>query len=273
LKGYGVRYVGKEGAVTADTLFALGSCGKAFTTALIAMLVEDGKLTWDDRVRDHLPTFRLGDDLVSRDVRLRDLAVHRTGLAPNDLLWFHAPWSGEEGIARLEHLPLAKPFRTAFQYNSVTFRAAGLAAARAGGAPWEDLVSKRLLVPLGMKRTTLDATAADKDADRARPHYLDRRTDEPVPFAPIHALTPDPVGSIPSSAREVGTWLRFHLDEGKTADGKRLVPAQALRETHTPQIVMRQSPREAELFPDTMQMSYALGWIVLDHRGHRLLAH
>lgn len=269
--GYGAREAGKEGAVTADTLFALGSCGKAFTTALIALLADEGKLTWDDRVRDHLPGFRLWDDLASRDVRLRDLACHRTGVASNDLLWFHAPWSGEEGVARLRHLPPSRPFRTAFQYNSVTFRAAGLAASRAAGEPWGDLVRERLLVPLGMKRTTLDATAAGEDADRARPHRL--QAEVPVTFAPTHAMTPDPIGSLHASARDVGAWMLFHLGEGKSADGKRVASARSLRETHAPQVVVRQEPREAELFPDTTAMSYALGWMAFDHRGHKLLGH
>jgi len=271
LKGHGVRESGKKGAVTPDTLFALGSCGKAFTTAAMAMLVDDGKLTWDDRVRDHLPAFRLSDDLVTRDVRLRDLVCHRTGLASNDLVWFHAPWSPEEGVERLAYLPLAKPFRTAFQYNSVTFRAAGLAAARANKTTWQELIRERVLLPLGMKRTALDADAADKDADRARPHRLDRAGD-PEPFAPVNMKKPDPAGSVHSSARDLGAWLRFHLDEGK-AGGKRLVSARSLRQTHTPQIVIRQSPNEAALFPDTTQVSYAMAWVVLDHKGHKLLAH
>src|SRR5262245_53776187 len=111
LKGYGVRESGKDGEVTPDTLFCLASCGKAFTTAAMAALVDEGKLNWDDRVRDHLPGFRLSDDLASRDVRLRDLVCHRTGLAANDLIWYRAPWTPEEGVARLEYLPLAKPFR------------------------------------------------------------------------------------------------------------------------------------------------------------------
>ena len=123
----------------------------------MAALVDEGKLSFDDRVRDHLPTFRLSDDLADREVRLRDLVCHRTGLATNDLLWYRAPWSPEEGVARLAYLPLARPFRTALQYNSVAFTAAGLAAARAAETIWPELIRTRLLAPLGMKRTCLDA--------------------------------------------------------------------------------------------------------------------
>jgi CubicO group peptidase (beta-lactamase class C family) len=173
-------------------------------------------------------------------------------------------------MARLAYLPLAKPFRTTFQYNSVTFRAAGFAAARANGTSWEELIRKRVLVPLGMKRTCLDSTTADKDEDRAKPHRLD--AGEPQAFAATHVRKPDPIGSVHSSARELATWLRFHLDEGRAGD-KRLVSARSLRQTHLPQIVLKQSPSERALFPDTTQSSYAMAWVVLDHRGHKLLAH
>ena len=271
LKGHGRLRAGKNEPVTQDTLFCLGSCSKAFTTAAMALLVDEGKLAWDDRVRDRLPWFRLSDDLADREVRLRDLVCHRTGLATNDLLWYRAPWSPEEGVRRLGHLPLARPFRSAFQYNSVTFTAAGLAAARAADTDWASLIGNRLLVPLGMKRTCLDAALADKDGNRARGHQLDRAGD-PEPMQALNMRRPDPAGSIHSSARELVPWLRFHLDEGN-AGGKQLVSAAALRVTHTPQMVLRPSALERTLFPDTVQTSYAMGWVVLDHKGLGLLAH
>ncbi len=271
LKGQGVRQVGKAGGVTADTLFCLGSCSKAFTTAVMALLVDEGKLRWDDRVRDRLPGFRLSEPLVSREVRLRDLVCHRTGLGNTDLLWYRAPWPPEEGVRRLAFLPLVKPFRTSFGYNSVTFTAAGLAAARAAGSDWDRLVRQRLLVRLGMKRTCLDATAADRDPDRARGHRLDR-TGEAVVMPSVNMRRPDPAGSVHASAREMAAWLRFHLDLG-LVEGKRLVSARALSETHTPQIALHHSATERILFPDTRQSSYAMAWVVLDHKKLRLIAH
>jgi CubicO group peptidase (beta-lactamase class C family) len=271
LKGHGLRQAGKKDAVTPDTLFCLGSCSKAFTTAIMALLAHEGKLAWDDRVRDRLPIFRLSDPLADREVRLRDLVCHRTGLANSDLLWYRASWSPQESVRRLGHLPLARPFRTAFQYNSTTFTAAGLAAARAAGTDWPGLMRKRLLDPLGMKRTCLSAAEADRHPDRARGHRLDRAGD-PVVMQAVNMRQPDPAGSIHASARDLIPWLRFHLDEGR-AGGKELVPARALRVTHTPQMVLRQSALERSLFPDTVQTNYAMGWVVLDHRGLRLLAH
>ncbi len=140
LKGHGLRSLTSADPVTPDTLFPLASCTKAFTTSALALLVEEGKLNWDDPVRRYLPPFRLSDPLADRDVTLRDLLCHRTGLASHDWLWYREPWSPEEAVRRAGLLPLDRPFRSAFQYQSTMFTAAGLAAARVAGVPWQDLV-------------------------------------------------------------------------------------------------------------------------------------
>lgn len=267
LKGHGVARLGDaRDSFTADTLFPISSCSKAFTSAAIALLVEEGKLGWDDPVREHLPWFRLSDPLVEDAVTLRDLLCHRTGLGPHELLWHQAPWGPEEAVRRLRHLPLAKPFRTALQYQSTAFAAAGLAAAEAAKTPWRDLVRERLLEPLGMKATCTSYAEARKSGDLAQPHRLDGwgnrvkipRTD------PDHA---DPAISIYSNARDLGTWLRFQLNEGKP------LLQHALRETHTPQMVTRLSPAQKAVFPDTLEVSYALGLAVHDYRGLKVISH
>jgi CubicO group peptidase (beta-lactamase class C family) len=270
LAGHGVRAWGKKTPVTPDTLFALGSCGKAFTTAAMACLVDAKKLHWDDRVRKHLSWFRLSDPLADREVRLRDLLCHRTGVASHDALWYRAPWKPEETARRACKLPLEKPFRTTLQYQSTMFTAAGLAAASADGRSWPEMIRSRLLVPLGMKETFLDSPSTLAQTDVAAGHKLDR-AGEPEPM-PRYVMEADPAGSIHSSARDVGRWLRFHLSGGM-AEGKRLVSAAALTQTHTPQIVSRAWRSQRELFPDTHQMSYAMGWVVYDHQGVRLVGH
>jgi CubicO group peptidase (beta-lactamase class C family) len=270
-KGHGLRRAGTDDPVTADTLFAISSCSKAFTTAAMALLADEGKLGWDDRVRKHLPWFRLSDPLVSEEVRLRDLVCHRTGLAAHELLWHGAPWSPEEAVRRLRFLPLARPFRTALQYQSTAFTAAGLAAASAAGCPWTELVRKRLLAPLGMTATCLSYPEAARSADLASPHALDRAGDA-VPVPRLASPFPDPAISVHTSARELGVWLRFHL-AGGLAGGKRLVSARALAQTHTPQIPIRLSLAQQTVFPDTVQLGYAMGWAVHDHAGVKLVSH
>ena len=152
-------------------------------TVLLAMLVDDGKLDWDDKVATHLKGFKLADPLASADVRVRDLVSHRTGLAPHDLLWYRASWGPAESVRRAGLLPLSRPFRSAMQYQSTMFTASGLVAEKAGGRPWADLMSERLFAPLGMADATADPTIALKSTKRAVGHRIDRDGKlKPVPW-------------------------------------------------------------------------------------------
>jgi CubicO group peptidase (beta-lactamase class C family) len=270
LKGHGIRSLTGSDPVTPDTVFPLASCSKAFTTTALALLADEGKLTWDDPVRKHLPTFHLGDPLADRAVTVRDLLCHRTGLASHDWLWYRAPWSNEEAIRRVGLLPLDRPFRTAYQYQSTMFTAAGLAAGNAAGMPWEDLVRKRLLEPLGMTRTVFTSTAAH-DLEPAMGHRLNARGQlEHMPT--FFMENPNPAGSIHSSARDLCRWLQFHLANGRI-DGKQLVSVRNLGETHTPQMVVPMDGLPRRMHPETVQLSYGMGWVIQDYRGLQLQSH
>ena len=271
LKGHGVKSLDADGPVTPDTLFPIGSCTKAFTTTAMAVLVDEGNMGWDDPVRKHLSYFHLGDPLADREVTLRDLVCHRTGLAPHDLLWYRSPWSPEEVVRRAGLLPLDRPFRTTFQYQSTMFTAAGLAVGSASGQPWQDFVRKRLFDPLGMTASCFTTTAAAKSADRAVGHRLNRLgRPEVVDYYPEEV--PDPAGSIHSTARDLAQWAIFQLGDGRWG-GRRIVSAANLAETHTPQMVIRLEGIERELHPETVQMSYGMGWVLEDYRGVGLCSH
>ena len=198
----------------------------------MAILVDEGKMAWDDPVRKHLSYFHLSDPLADKDVRLRDLVCHRTGLAANDLLWYRAPWSMEEMVRRAGRLPLDQPFRTRFQYQSTMFTAAGLAVASAADQPWQDFVQKRLFDPLG------------HDGNPASPRRPPRRSPTgPSAIAStasagrkssiiIRCRSPNPAGSIHSTARDLSKWLIFQLGDGRVG-GKRIVSAANLaRDAH-----------------------------------------
>ncbi len=272
LKGYGTTGLVAGVAVTPKTLFPMGSCTKALTSALVASLADDGKLTLDDPVRKHLPDFHLNDPAADAKVTLRDLLCHRTGTAAHDYLWYHAPWDRAEVIRRARYLPAAYPFRGGYEYSSVMVMAAGQAAANGGGAPWEDLVRDRLTRPLGMADTVLTSAAAAKVKGRAAGHRLaaDGRA-EPMPE---YVLTEaNPAGSAFTTATDAVAWLRFYLDDGEHA-GKRVVSAANLRETRTAQTPMsRADPEIAAVYPDSKKVDYALGWVVYDYRGREVVAH
>jgi CubicO group peptidase (beta-lactamase class C family) len=271
LCGAGVREVGKKDPVTADTQFAIGSCTKAFTATAIGLLVEDGKAGWDDPVRKHVPFFQLSDPLADRDVTLRDLLCHRTGLSRHDMLWYHASWPVEESVRRIAHLKPAAQFRSEFLYNNLAYLTVGLAIGSAAGMPWQEFVQQRLLDPLGMKSTVFTRSALLNSPDHAMPHRRSGKGDnEPFPWwdddRQIRAS-----GSMKSSIRDLAQWVRLQLGEGKVA-GKQVVPRRILAETHTPQIVVPLTG-ERERLVGTTQMSYALGWNISDYRGRLLLEH
>jgi CubicO group peptidase (beta-lactamase class C family) len=271
LKGYGVKDLQSKEPVTPDTLFAIASCTKAFTTTAMAMLVDEGKMDWDDPVRKHVDYFHLSDPLADANVTLRDLVTHRTGVSGHDLLWYRAPWSREEIIRRIGHVKLKHSFRSTFQYQSIMFMTAGAAVESASKMKWEDFVQKRIFDPLGMTAATFTSTAALKAPDHASPHRRNRLGEPAViPWYPLTA--PDPAGSICVNARDLARWVQFQLGDG-TFKGKRLVSAKNLAETHSPQMVVRLEGPARDLNPDTNQLNYGMAWVLQDYRGHFLVSH
>jgi CubicO group peptidase (beta-lactamase class C family) len=271
LKGHGVRSVTSGEKVTPDTLFPIASCTKSFTTTAIALLVDEGKMSWDDPPRKYVPYFRLSDPLADDAVTLRDLVTHRTGLRGHDLLWYRSPWTQEDIIRRVGRLPLDKPFRTTFQYQSTMFTVAGFAMASASGMSWADFVRQRLLEPLDMKTVYFTTKEIAEIADKACPHRLDPK-ETPQRTEPYPMDVPEPAGSIQAGASDLSKWLRFHLNN-KIVRGKPLVSARNLEAMHTPQIPLRMDPVDRAMFPGTHQMSYGMGWVIQDHFGHCLLQH
>jgi CubicO group peptidase (beta-lactamase class C family) len=271
LRGHGLREIGRKEPVTPDTVFPIASCTKAFTTTAMAMLVEEGKMAWDDPPRKYVPYFRLSDPLVDANVTLRDLVTHRTGVRSHDLLWYRSPWTQEEVIRKIGRARVDLPFRTAFRYQSTMFTTAGHAVAASSGTGWGDFVQKRIFDPLEMKSTTLTTTAAEQMPDRASAHRkFGAGRPEVIPWYPLEV--PEPAGSVNSTARDLANWVRFHLNDGVFA-GKRLVSAAGLGETHTPQLALPVEGTARAMNPDTLQMSYGMAWLIYDYRGRLILTH
>jgi CubicO group peptidase (beta-lactamase class C family) len=270
IKGFGVRELGKKDPVTPDTVFPVASCTKSFTTTVMAMLVDDGKLGWDDPVRKHVDFFRLFDPLADANVTLRDLVAHRTGVGRHELLWYRAPWGLEERIRKISKVRPARSFRSGLEYQSILFGTAGYAAGKAAGMSWEDLVRRRLLERLGMKHTTFTTQPAIDAPDHASPH---QRSGEKTKVIPWYAISePDPAGSINSNVRDLVKFIQFQLDGGVWR-GQRLVSVENLHETHSPQVIVPLRGYARMMNPATFQLSYGMGWVVQDYRGKHLLMH
>lgn len=271
--GCGVRDLRAGEPVTPRTLFAIASVTKAFTTCVLAMLVDEGRLGWDDPVRKHLEWFRLSDPLADANVTVRDLVTHRTGLSRHDMFWYKSPWTREEIVRKCGLVALTKPFRSTYQYNNNMFVAAGLVIQAVTGKPWEEVVRERIFAPLGMETANCTSTVAEQAPDHATPH----RKRGSAPMAPIPWLNFDsegPGGTINASALEMASWLRFQLGNGLFA-GQRLVSEENLLETRTPQMVIRPEPSEKPVLEltETTQQTYGMGWTIWDYRGHGLHSH
>ena len=265
--GVGVRTLGKPDPVTADTVFPLASCTKAVTATLIAKLADEQLLSWDDPVRKHLPTFHLSDPAADAAVTLRDMMCHRTGVAGNDLLWYRAAWNLDETFRRVAKLPPAGPFRASYQYSSIMVAAAGAAAANRAGKPWDRLVREQITGPLGMGGVSFTTKAIPATAVRAGGHTTGKGGKvEPCEW--YETTEPNPAGSVYLTAKDLEKWLKFQL-----GDGKPLLSSAALAETHTPHTVVPLTGSAAKMNPDTNLMSYALGWVVFDYRGHLAVGH
>jgi CubicO group peptidase (beta-lactamase class C family) len=270
-KGFGVKALGSSDAVTTDTRFAIGSTTKAFTTAAMGLLVDEGKMNWDDPVRQHVPYFRLSDPLADANVTMRDIVCHRTGLSRNDLLWFGSPWSREEIIRKIGLVPLAKPFRSAYQYQNIMFLTAGVAVGRIAGSSWEEFVESRLFRPLGMTNSDFSTTAASQSADHATPHEKRKGEVTRIPWRNIDNI--GPAGSINSSVNDLSRWVRMQLSEG-SFEGKSILKPATVREMHTPQMAIRMDdPNQRTLALGTNMSSYGLGWVIQDYRGHHMVSH
>jgi CubicO group peptidase (beta-lactamase class C family) len=259
VKGYGTRRVGREDPVTAETLFPLGSCTKAFTSAAAAALVQERRIDWDDRIHPHLPECHLSDPHADALVTLRDLLSHRTGIAGHDLLWYRAPWDQQEVIRRISQLPLEYPFRGGYHYTSLGYIAAGAWLERRVGQSWPDLVRSRVTDPLGMTGVRFTAPEGMPLSGHCR-----AADDRPEPMPAYDLSVPNAAGSLFITPKDLVLWLRFHLSPSAPP---------ALQETKTPQTIMRMTPELRATYPDTRQASYAMGWVVYDHRGEWVVAH
>jgi CubicO group peptidase (beta-lactamase class C family) len=265
-QGYGHRDVKQGLKVTPDTLFAIGSCSKAFTAAALGILVDEKKLEWDKPVRNYLPELMLADGYATEHIRPRDLVSHQSGLPRHDLVWYGSPLSRKELFERLRYLEPSAPLHAKYQYNNLMYMTAGVLVERVSGLAWEEFVRARILDPLGMKNSTFSVTASQKAADYSLPYGEEKSEIKEIPFRNIDAI--GPAGSINSSVNEMTNWLFLQLNKGKRAD-KQVISEKNLLETQTPQIVSGGDLRYDESF----YVSYGMGWGVYVYRGRPILRH
>lgn len=270
IRGYGSRTMDANEAVDENTLFAIGSSSKAFTATLVGMLVDEGELRWDDAAHVHLPGLELFDPYVSKELTIRDLLAHRSGLSRGDLIWYATDYDRREILRRVRFLKPAWSVRARFGYQNIMYLAAGEAASTVTGRSWDDLIRERLFMPLGMTRSNTSTSALARTSNVATPHAEIDDTLRVVSWHNIDNIAP--AGSINSSVADMSKWVRFQLAGGKVGT-KSLVAAGTLQETHNPQTVVPVSADAKQLNPYTHLVSYGLGWFIQDYRGRELRQH
>src|SRR5690606_18256320 len=170
MKAYGVREIAKKEAIDENTLFSIASTSKAFVATAIGMLVDEGKLNWDDPVVKHLPNFRMKDAELSRQITVRDLLTHRAGLPNTDFLWFDPEESTDDIMEKLQYVDAAYPVRNGFTYQNIMYMVSGEVIKAVSGLTWNEFITNRIIEPLKMTRTRPYRAEAEKLSNLARPH-------------------------------------------------------------------------------------------------------
>lgn len=266
-RGFGVAEPGTNRVATADTVFPITSCTKSFNAACIAMLVDDGKVQWDDPVRKHLPDFKVADPYVTENLTIRDILCHRTGLVRADLMG-RSVASRAEIFQRFRFVEQAEPFRTKFTYNNLLMAVIGEIIHKRSGLTWREFLERRVFKPLGMTSTWTDPSLVPAERIAIRQSYRDGKLH---PIRLEDNLTPE-AGGIYSSVNDMTKWLLLQLGEGEF-NGQRLISQGAMREMHAMHLAHPiKRPAGQDRYYSKMA-GEGLGWLIREYRGRKVVSH
>jgi CubicO group peptidase (beta-lactamase class C family) len=272
-RGYGVRRAGEAAAVDTATRFQIGSNTKAVTAAALALLVDEGRLSWDDKVIDHLPGFRLADAYVTREFTIRDLLSHRSGLGTGagDLMFFpETDFTRAEIIRGLRYLKPVSGFRAQYAYDNLLYMVAGEVVAAVSGQSWEDFVEQRLMRPLAMSGCAAGTARLADRSDIASPHTTVDGQVEAIALQPLTVI--GGAGTISCNLDGMLKWVGFQLARGAVGSGPRLIKAERFDEMWSAVTPEPLDPAIAAL-TGTHLKAYGLGWEVQDEFGYKRVSH
>ncbi len=269
-KGYGTRELGKDARVDENTLFAIASNSKAFTTASLAILVDEKKIAWDDKVSKYLPGFQMYDPWVTSELTIRDLVTHRVGLDTfsGDLLWYETTYSPDEILGRVRFLKPVSGFRTRFGYQNLMFIAAGRVIEKVSGKPWCTFVRERILDPLGMSRTTCSVKNLPENA--AFPHNESGGKLRVLPRGNVDGA--DSAAALNSSVSDLSRWVRTQLGKGKF-EGKQIFSEAQSWQMHQQWLAQQVGPSNTPGLQLRHFSGVGMGWFVYDYNGRKIINH
>src|SRR5688500_12754204 len=269
-KGYGTRELGKTSPVDENTLFAIASNSKAFTTGALAILVDEKKLNWEDKVSKYLPDFQMYDPWVTSELTIRDLVTHRVGLDTfsGDLLWYEANYTADQILGRVKYLKPVSSFRTRYGYQNLMYIAAGKIVEKVAGKPWCTFVRERILDPLGMSQTTCGFGTLGENA--ALPHNESGGTLRALPHGNVNGG----YGAVAlnSSVNDLSKWVRTQLGKGKF-EGKQIFSEAQAWQLHQPHLAQQISETAWKGNPTRHFTGVASGWFVYDYHGRKIINH
>ncbi|MGE3466413.1 MAG: serine hydrolase [Pyrinomonadaceae bacterium] len=269
-KGYGIRELGKADKVDENTVFAIASNSKAFTTASLAILVDEKKLNWDDKVSKYLPDFQMYDPWVTSELTVRDLVTHRVGLDTfsGDLLWYETTYAPDEILRRVHFLQPVSSFRSRYGYQNLMFIAAGKVVEKVSGKSWCGFVTDRILSPLGMSRTVCSIKNLPENA--AWPHNESGGT-----LRRLHRGNVDgsySAAALNSSVADLSKWVRTQLGGGKF-EGKQIFSAAQGWQMHQPYLARQIGPQTGNGIVPRHFTGVGMGWFVYDYYGRKIVNH
>lgn len=270
-KGFGYRDYEKKVPVTPNTLFAIGSCTKAFTTMLIGLLNKENKLDYDKPVRDYLPDLKFFNNDMNNQVTVRDLMSHRTGLPRHDYSWYFFNTASRDSLLqRIQYMEPTAAIRQTWQYNNFMFLLQGMIAEKITGKSWEQNIREKIFTPLGMTTSNLSIKELEKSKEPSSGYYLYKDSIiKKSNYYNINGMAP--AGSINSSVNEMANWVMAWINGGKL-NGKEIFPSTFMKEAMSSQMVIGAGLPDKEK-PDVHFSNYGLGWFLASYRGHYRVEH
>ncbi len=270
-KGYGVKHAGRPDPVDTKTLFVCASTTKAMTAACMGILVDEGKVNWDDPLIKYLPDFQLYDAYATRDLRVRDLFLHNSGVGNADFLWSGNGNTSDEILNKMRLVKPSYPLRSSFIYQNIFYLAAGKVIEKASGVTWAEFIKARIFKPLGMNRTKPTLAETVGDPNRTGAHFWVNKKVVEVDVDTADAIAP--AGSVWSCVDDLALWVNCMIDSAKYGSGRLLKPA-TWAELLKPQTLVT----EAEFYPTQTIIkphwkTYGFGWFQHDYKGEKLNFH
>src|SRR5690554_4028526 len=266
-EGFGVKQLGSDDKVDANTIFSIASVSKNMTAAALGILVDRGKIDWDDKIISHIPWFQLKDPWVTNEITIRDALTHRVGSGRllGNRLQFMTASPRDSVLYQMRYMDLEKPFRSAFVYNNVMYSLAGQIIEHTDGRTWDAFLKERLFDPLGMNSTSTSITQLKTSDNQAYPHQ--EIEGKVVPIARRNWDNAGPAGGVNASVNDLNKWMLMQLGVAGTYNGTTLISEKAMNEIHKPQMIRGQADA---LKPQT---SYGFGWSITDYKGKRVITH